>query len=1205
MTVSRWLAPLAAVLVTLPFPLSLAAQQSPKSGPRDYSKEPYVLEKVVNKIKFENDGTYTEETEIRVRVQSASGVQDWGLIRLPYASSQGDAEIANVKVTKADGTVVTTSLDNIQDTPAQITIAAPFYSDLKEKELAVKGLDSGDVLEYRELYRVRSPLIPGQFWFDHNFFEQGIVLSNELQISIPRGRYVKVRSPKISPTETEENGYQIYAWKTENLESVTDSEKSKKEKKDAPDPSAATFADVELTSFQSWDEIAQWYRQLLDSRLVITPEIRAKAAELTRGEASENDKIRVLYGYVSTKFRYIGVALGIGRYQPHAASEVLADGYGDCKDKHTLLATLLAAEGIKAYPALINSNVKTDQDLPTPSHFDHMITVVPQGKNLLWLDTTPEVAPFGFLTANLRDSQALVIPDSGYAQLVKTPADPPFPSLFNFQITGKIGDDGTLEAKVETNIRGDLEMALRSAFRRTPQPQWKDVVQALSRVWSFEGTVSNVTVTSPEQTDNPLSIKYAYTRKDYPDWPDVIRPPLPPADLAQLAEGADKSSEPIRLESPGDFTLDANIGLPSNLTPRLHSAVDIKKDFAEYHASYSTNSNVLHSERHLIIHMREIPKARIDEYQAFSKAVSDDTDSFMLLSRSTPPSSAGKGTPSPVEATADAKAENLVDLGDSLFRQNDMDGAMAEYHKALDLCPQNHRAHRSLGDALLDKKDYPGAMAEYHEALQFGPDDPLVHDGLGEAFYFQNDLDSAIAEYRKALQLKPDYPDAHSDIGLALFSKNDLDGAIAEEREALRLKPDYPYAHANLGDALLQKNDVDGAIFEFREAIRQDSNYASAHSALGRILIRRGRSEEGIDELKKAIAAAPEDPQAYQMLAEGYTFLRRYDDALEAWKQFEKVFPGGPASAGGIGWILVQEKRYAEAITKLQPAVENNPRVAPLVFTLGVAFARSGDGDKAAATFKNALDLVPTINELNAVGYELADANVRLDDAIHYSEQAVEQQENATSTINLEDLTIDDLGKMPALAAYWDTLGWAHFRLGHMEKAEKYLNAAWRLTQSPASGDHLGQLYEKTGNRQKAINFYALTLATNHAPQETTARLEALLGGKAGAEESAKSALGVLGQQRTVNLARLAKGQANAEFFVLFGADGLVRDVKFVSGAEELRGAIKALATATYNIPFPDERAVKLVRRGILDCPATGSSCQFVLLPPGTVNSLN
>src|SRR6202008_2631020 len=74
--------------------------------------------------------------------------------------------------------------------------------------------------------------------------------------------------------------------------------------------------------------------------------IRAKAAELTKGMTDDAAKLRALYSFVSTQYRYIGIAFGIGRFQPHAAEDVLSNNYGDCKDKHTLLASLLQASGI-------------------------------------------------------------------------------------------------------------------------------------------------------------------------------------------------------------------------------------------------------------------------------------------------------------------------------------------------------------------------------------------------------------------------------------------------------------------------------------------------------------------------------------------------------------------------------------------------------------------------------------------------------------------------------------------------------------------------------------------------------------------------------------------------------------------------------------------------------------------------------------------
>jgi tetratricopeptide (TPR) repeat protein len=1200
----RWIVHLSAILFTFPFPSSISAQSPPKSEPRDYSKEPYVIERVLNKVKFENDGTYAVETEIRVRVQSAAGVQNWGLIQLPYASSYGDAVIDNVKVTKADGSVVTTPPENTQDVPAQITVAAPFYSDLKEKELAVKGLESGDVLEYHDQLHVRSPLIPGQFWFDFNFFQQGIILQNELQISVPHGRFVQLKSPKVQPSETDENGYHVYSWKTENLETKSDSDKAEKDKTARKMASAVPFADVELTSFRSWDEIAQWYRQLQNPRVVVTPEIRAKAEELTRNGMSENEKIQALYGYVSTKFRYIGVAFGIGRYQPHAAAEVLSNGYGDCKDKHTLLAALLAAEGVKAYPALINSGRKVDQDIPSPSHFDHMITVVSQGANFLWLDTTPEVAPFGLLTANLRDNQALIIPDNGPAQILKTPADPPFPSMISFHFTGKISDDGVMDARAEAEVRGDLEVTLRAAFRQTPQPQWKDIVQAIARAWTFAGTVSDVTISSPEATESAFSLKYAYARKDYADWPDVFRPPLPPVGLAQLSDDADKGSEPNQLESPGEYIMDAKVELPADLTPRIHPPVDIKKDFAEYHATYSIESNVLHSERHLIIHMREVPRTRSDEYKAFSKAVSDDSETVISLARSTPATSPEKTNPNAGASSTDAKAEDLVRLGDGLFNQNDLDGAIAEYGKALQLQPDNFQTHRTLGNALFNKNSFDEAAAEYREAIRLKPDDPDAHRSLGDALYNKGDYDGALAGYHDALRLKTGDGDAHRGLGDVFFVKGDLDQAATEYREAVRLMPNDSYAHRGLASTLFRKGDVDGAIAEYREVQRLEPDDLQASYGLGSAYLRRELADQAINEFKKSVAAAPNDPNAYQMLASAYAFLHRCDEALDAWKQVEKLSPGGTDAPGGIAMILVAQKRYAEAIAELQPVVESNPRIAPLAFSLGVAYARSGNGDKAIAAFQKALEVTTNANMLNGVGYELAEDNVRLDDALRFTEQAVEQGEDSTATIDLSSLTLADLRKMTSLAAYWDSLGWAHFRLGHMEEAQKFLAASWKLAQIPAVGDHLGQLYEKMGDKRKAINYYALTLATNHAPQETSARLENLIGSKVRADGAAKSALDILGQQRTVKLQRVAKGGATAEFFVEFRPNSAT-GVKFINGSEELQGATKALASATYDVAFPDQRAVRLVRRGILDCPATGPSCQFVLFSTETVNSIN
>jgi hypothetical protein len=241
---------------------------------------------------------------------------------------------------------------------------------------------------------------------------------------------------------------------------------------------------------------------------------------------------------------------------------------------------------------------------------------------------------------------------------------------------------------------------------------------------------------------------------------------------------------------------------------------------------------------------------------------------------------------------------------------------------------------------------------------------------------------------------------------------------------------------------------------------------------------------------------------------------------------------------------------------------------------------------------------------LNDVGYELADANVNLNEAFKYAKQSVEQQEDKTQDVYLETVTLAQVKGMVSLAHSWDTLGWVHFRMGHMDEAQKYLSAAWNLEQSPVIGDHLGILYEKMGKTQEAISFDKMTLATRHAPPATVNRLTALLGEKP-SDHDIEIAANELMRVRTIKLPRLIKASAHGEFFIVVTPGTGITNIKFINGSEELRSAGSAIASAHFTFPSPDNRPAKLFRRGILDCTAVGANCEFVLLPVESVDSIN
>ncbi len=316
-----------------------------------------------SRYRFEADGTGRKETTARIRVQSEAGVQQWGQLQQGYNSANERVEIPYVRVLKEDGTVVKAGDDAVQDLSAPIEREAPVYTDYRQKHITVPGLRPGEVLEYDMVTVIHTPLAAGQFWTEYEFDKNNIDLDETLDVDVPANRPLKLKcKPGMEPKITEANGRRVYHWSSSHLERDDDTkDKDKKKKKHRPDDDRP---DIQLTTFETWEQIGRWYASLEKDRRVPSPEVKAKADELTKGLTTDLEKTEALYDFVAKNFRYVSLSLGVGRYQPHAAADVLHDQYGDCKDKHTLLASMLEAEGLHASSVLINSSRKLDPRRP-------------------------------------------------------------------------------------------------------------------------------------------------------------------------------------------------------------------------------------------------------------------------------------------------------------------------------------------------------------------------------------------------------------------------------------------------------------------------------------------------------------------------------------------------------------------------------------------------------------------------------------------------------------------------------------------------------------------------------------------------------------------------------------------------------------------------------------------------------------------------
>jgi transglutaminase-like putative cysteine protease/tetratricopeptide (TPR) repeat protein len=792
---------------------SLAQAPVPSKQKTANAEEAAVFERIFNHVRFENDGTEVSETEAVIRIQSQAGVEAFGQLVFGYSSATEKLEVEYVRVRKPDGRVVETPESTAQDFAPDVLREAPMYSDYRQRHISVAALEPGDTLEYRTVTRGVTPLAAGNFWYEYTFPKGVAVTENRLEIDIPKAREVKLKTPTRQPDIQDTGDRRVYTWVVKDIRPERD--------KDKDEMDEATGPDVQLTTFTDWKQIAQWYAKLQGERMTVDDSVRKKADELTKGAETPTEKARRLYDFVARNVRYVSISLGVGRYQPHSASDVLQNGYGDCKDKHTLFSALLRAEGIQSYPVLIGSDRKLDADVPSPAQFDHVITAARLGTGtaLTWLDTTPEVTPFGLILYQLRNKQAVVASDDSEGGLQRTPADSPIKTFAHFVLEGSFSEFGALDATLEFTAQGDRDWEMRGVFRRSSQADWKDIVKILSVRWGLPGDVDDVHIDPLEDTSKPFHLKYHLRVDQYFMVPSasVNFRPIPPLGVPAVRT-SEKSKDPLDIGPAGTMDYRVRLQFPSNYTVHTPTAVKMSRDYGDYSSTYSLSKDVLEGERKLVVKVNEVAAARRADYESFRNATQNDQDQLLSCTIVTP---SGQG------AQAASK----------------MEGTPAELHKA--------------GVRALQSKDYRTAMDLLKRAVD--GDSSLADSGMRDGWY---DLGLAYAGAN------------HHAEAIAAF-------AIGAFRKQLELDPNHKHANGDLAMELQQTGKADEAIAAYRRQLETTPYEKAAHKELGLLLAQLGRDADARTELEAAAAIPPDDSETKMALAQVYGRLGEKTKAQE------------------------------------------------------------------------------------------------------------------------------------------------------------------------------------------------------------------------------------------------------------------------------------------------------------------------------------
>lgn len=802
----RLLAFLVGLLLPFPQPPAPQVAVSKPSAP-DFSKEAFVIEQERNVYRFEDDGTGRHETYLRVKTQSEAGVQFWGQLLLGYNAATEKLDIEFVRVHKADGTTVTAPADSVQDLSAPVQREAPMYTDFRQKHVTVPSLRPGETLEFTTVTTIHTPLAAGHFWLEHGFQDRGINLDEQLEVDIPSRRVVTLKTAdNRKPAIIDANGRRLYRWKSSHTEPTDSTDNKDKQSEPALDADAERLPDVRLTTFKSWDELGRWYSSLETVPRTPSPEIRKKALELTADKATAIEKIEALYDFVAPNFRYVSISLGAGRYQPRRAADVLRDQYGDCKDKHTLLASLIESVGLQVSTVLISSSRKIDADFPSPSQFDHAITLAWADKEPVWLDTTAEIAPFRLLLPTLRNKQALVVSSPEPSHLEETPADPPFLNQQTQELEAKLGDLGKLTGRVKLTVRGDSEVLLRTIFRRTPAANWKDLLDRMNESFGIGGELTDWKVSDPAATKGPFEIAYQVAKVNFVDWTKrEVQLKLPLSGM-ELPAANDKNE--IELGSPMRVDYRLRLEMEPGYDARAPMPVSIKRDYADYEAAYAVEEHVFTAKRSFSSRLRTIPADRTGDYNAFRRVVVADGAQGLALVL---PRAADIGAP-------DLKAADLHNSGYEALRAGNYEQAITLLTRVTELEPKNKTAWINLGQAHMGLRQYDAAVSAFKKQLEINPFDEYAYNSLGRVYVLQRRYEDAESAFRKQLELNPLDKYAHAALGSLYVEARRYSDAVPELEKAIALTPDQPSLHVDLGTAHLNLNNADKALSAFARA---------------------------------------------------------------------------------------------------------------------------------------------------------------------------------------------------------------------------------------------------------------------------------------------------------------------------------------------------------------------------------------------------
>jgi Domain of Unknown Function with PDB structure (DUF3857) len=523
------------------------------------------------------------------------------------------------------------------------------YDDLRYKTATVPGADPGAVVAWE--FTQEAPIYSGEE--DWQFQNEMPRLRSVFEADLPTGwhyralwgRYQQVESTQVAPNH--------WRWELTNIPAV-----DLEDVPLAPADDAVTgrmvlhYAAADLGENDAlWARIGEWFGPLAAPKTEAPAEIANQSRQLVSPDANFMLRLEKIAAFMQQNIRYVGIEIGIGGLIPHAATDIFRNRYGDCKDKATLLISMLDAVGVRATWVMVDTD-RGVVDPHTPSLIgNHMIAAIEipkgyenpllkavvtakTGKRYLIFDPTNEYVPVGLLPSYEQGSYGALMAGSD-SQAIELPVLKPDTDTVEHRAQFELAPDGSLKGEVTVSRLGPSSSSTRRFFVRSSEKETRESLEHGLRQDFPQFELGAEKIENARDLNAQLIMRYEVSAPGYAKSAGsllLVRPRILGSDVTPLADGARKY--PIEFAGTGEWRDTFDVKLPAGYAiDEVPDPVHLDTGFASYQSEVKVDGNVLHYSREYVVKKVSLDADQYAELQKFEGQINADENRSAVLKK--------------------------------------------------------------------------------------------------------------------------------------------------------------------------------------------------------------------------------------------------------------------------------------------------------------------------------------------------------------------------------------------------------------------------------------------------------------------------------------------------------------------------------------------------------------------------------------------